>query len=74
MSANDGDDSKGRNLSFYDGDVLFLTSNITRSDSAVKLKVQAPNSGIGTMSRFPLGSYIQVDDEIMRVSTSTLSA
>ena len=73
MSANGGDIDKGRSLSFYDGDVLTLTSSISKSDSAVKLKVQLPSSGIGTMSRFPLGSYIQVDNEIMRVASSTLS-
>ena len=73
MSANGGDIDKARSLSFYDGDVLTLTSSISKSDSAVKLKVQLPSSGIGTMSRFPLGSYIQVDNEIMRVASSTLS-
>ena len=73
MSANGGDIDKGRRLTFYDGDVLTLTSAISKSDSAVKLNVQVPNSGIGTISRFPLGSYIQVDNEIMRVASSTLS-
>ena len=79
MSANDTD--AGRNLSFYDGDVLILKNNsaisggtgIGRGEGEVKLKVQAPNSGIGIMARFPLGSYIQVDNEIMRISSSSLS-
>ena len=79
MSANDTD--SGRNLSFYDGDVLILKNNgtvpggtgIGRGEGEVKVKVQAPNSGIGIMARFPLGSYIQVDNEIMRVSSSSLS-
>jgi len=31
------------------------------------------DSGISTTNRFELGSYIQVDDEIMRVVTSTLA-
>ena len=74
MSANDGD--VGRNLSFYDGDILILKNNsalpeggtgIGRGETEVKLKVQAPSSQIGIMARFPLGSYIQVDNEIMRV-------
>jgi len=29
--------------------------------------------GIGTEKRLPLGSYIQIDNEIMRISTNTLS-
>ena len=82
MSANDGDSDAERNLSFYDGDVLILKNNSTlpeggsgigRGESEVKLKVQAPGSQIGIMARFPLGSYIQVDNEIMRVASSTLS-
>jgi len=32
-----------------------------------------PSSGIGTTERFPIGSYVQVDNEIMRVSSSFLS-
>ena len=82
MSANNGDSDAERNLSFYDGDVLILKNNSTlpeggsgigRGESEVKLKVQAPGSQIGIMARFPLGSYIQVDNEIMRVASSTLS-
>ena len=79
MSANDAisnstnENLSARGLSFYDGDVLVLTDSIGRAESDVKLTVQLPSSGIGTMSRFPLGSYIQVDNEIMRVSSSTLS-
>jgi len=80
MSANDGD--VARNLTIYDGDVLILKNNsalpeggtgIGRGETEVKLKVQAPSSQIGIMARFPLGSYIQVDNELMRVASSTLS-
>ena len=80
MSANDGD--VARNLTIYDGDILILKNNsalpeggtgIGRGETEVKLKVQAPSSQIGIMARFPLGSYIQVDNEIMRVASSTLS-
>ena len=79
MSANDAvsnstnENLSARGLSFYDGDVLVLTSAIGRAESDIKLTVQLPSSGIGTMSRFPLGSYIQVDNEIMRVASSSLS-
>jgi len=37
------------------------------------MQVEVPNAGIGTALRFPLGSYIQIDSEIMRITTSELS-
>ena len=76
LSANDKtSDSSGENLgsrgfSFYDNEILTLGSNITNETS---LHVTVPNSGISTTSRFPIGSYIQIDDEIMRIKTRTLS-
>lgn len=68
-------DSSGENLGtrglpIYENDSLVLLSSITTETS---LPVQVVNSGIATTKRFPLGSYIQVDNEIMRISTSTLS-
>ena len=79
MSANNAvSDSSGENLavrgySFYGGDVLTLTSAVNNNPATVTLEVDLPSSGIGTMARFPLGSYIQIDNEIMRVASSTLS-
>jgi len=79
MSSNDGTSDVNdenlsiRGLSFYDGDVLTLKAGVSNDAGVNTLKVELPSSGIGTMSRFPLGSYIQVDNEIMRVSSSTLS-
>ena len=62
-----------RGLSFYGGDVLTLTSAVNNNPATVTLEVDLPSSGIGTMTRFPLGSYIQIDNEIMRIASSTLS-
>jgi hypothetical protein len=59
-----------RGLSFYDGQTLTLLSNVTNDTT---FHVQTTNSGIGTLARFPLGSYIQIDNEIMRITSSTLS-
>ena len=42
--------------------------------SSNKLKVGLPGTGVGTMSRFSYGSYIQVDNEIMRISQSNMTA
>ena len=76
LSANDRtSDSSDENLgargySFYDNEVLILGSNISNQTS---LHVSVPNSGISTTNRFEIGSYVQVDDEIMRITSSTLS-
>ena len=59
-----------RGLSFYDNETLTLQANLT-SGSAVQVVV--PNAGIGTAIRFPLGSYIEIDGEIMRVISSEMS-
>ena len=76
MSAADATSDAGnenlgtRGLSFYDNETLALKANLT---SASVIQVEVPNAGIGTALRFPLGSYIQIDGEVMRVTTSELS-
>ncbi|MHA2201507.1 MAG: tail fiber domain-containing protein [Candidatus Thorarchaeota archaeon] len=76
LSANDktsdvdGENLGARGFFFYGNETAILQSNITNETS---LHVQTTNSGISTTNRFELGSYIQVDDEIMRITTSTLS-
>ena len=73
MSANNAisdreDENLGsRGFSIFDNDYLTLQSIVTTGS---KLTVDLTNS---EMNRFPLGSYIQIDDEIMRVSSSVLS-
>jgi len=69
-SDKDGENIGSRGLSIYGNEYLTLKEDITPSDTA--FKVLLPNSGIGTMTRFPLGTYIQIDNEIMRISASTL--
>jgi len=74
-SVNDAtSDVRGENLgirgvSFYDNESLILVQTVNNTT----LRVSVPKSGISTTSRFPLGSYIQVDEEIMRIRSSTLS-
>jgi len=76
MSDNDkvsdvtGENLGSRGFSFYDNEILTLGEAITVDTSFI---VNVPNSGISTTSRFELGSYIQVDNEIMRITSSTLS-
>ena len=75
MSANDatsdvaGENVGIRDFTFYDNDSLILDS----FTSDTQIKVSSPVAGISTAQRFPLGSYIQVDSEIMRIVSSTLN-
>ena len=69
-SDESGENLGARGLSFYDKETLTLGANITSETSIV---VSSPVAGIGTAIRFPLGSYIQIDSEMMRVTSSSLS-
>jgi len=75
-SANSGASDKSdenlgsRAFAIYGGETLTLGAGITATTT--QFAVSVPESGIGTMSRFPLGSYIQIDEEIMRVANDTL--
>lgn len=60
-----------RQVSFYENETISLTTAISDDSSANTLVVLSINSGIGTDARFPLGSYIQVDNEIMRITSSS---
>ena len=59
-----------RGLPILENEYLELLSDIT---SESEFPVRLVNSGIGTTRRFPLGSYIQIDNEIMRITSSSLS-
>ncbi len=65
-----GENLAMRGVSIYDNDYLILQSNILLETT---LPVSLPSSGIGTTKRFALGDYIQVDSEIMRITSSTLT-
>ena len=69
-SGPDGENLGTRGLSFFDNETLTLTEDLTTGS---QMKVVVPNAGIGTALRFPLGSYVQIDNEIMRVTSSELS-
>jgi microcystin-dependent protein len=76
LSANEAiSDDTGENLAsrgsfIYENECMELLTDI-QSDST--FPVRLINSGIGTTRRFSLGSYIQIDNEIMRITSSTLS-
>jgi len=75
LSANDASsDTSDENISvrgahLFDDEIAFVNSFTSQS----VIKVGLPGSLTSVMSRFPYGCYIQVDDEIMRVSLPTLS-
>jgi hypothetical protein len=77
LSANNASsDSSGENLgtrsiTLYDEENLVVGATITASSTTIK--VSSPVGAAATTNRFPLGSYIQIDEEIMRVSTGTLT-
>ena len=71
---NLGENIGTRTLSFYDNNTLVTNQSINVSTS--QFKVTLPGGSTTTEkieSRFPVGSYIQIDNEIMRVSSSSLT-
>jgi len=68
LSSNDGvsdtttENFGARTVTFYDNDRFTLSSAITTETS-----LTITSSGIGTANRLSLGSYIQIDNEIMRI-------
>jgi hypothetical protein len=76
LSSNEGvADDTGENLAsrdafFYDNEIMILDSDI---ENEATFPVSLFNGATGLVKRFPLGSYIQIDNEIMRITSSTLS-
>jgi len=72
FSANAGisdrsDENLGeRAFAIYGGETATLNQNITETTSPFKV------TGTNIISKFPLGSYIQIGEEIMRVANDTL--
>jgi hypothetical protein len=60
-----------RQTSFYGNEIVRLTAAITDDSAATTLQVSSITSGIGTGARFSMGSYIQIDSEVMRITSSS---
>ena len=87
MSANDeiSDASQesiaARGNSFYGGDAIQLRSDLDIfvsptspiPQSSISVRNIAADTPDGIIERFPIGTYIQIDDEIMRVAATTMS-
>ena len=58
-----------RSVSFFDNETLTLAALLSPADITIQV-----SSSVGSiLKRFPLGSYIQIDEEILRIVSSTLS-
>ena len=66
---NLGENLGTRGLPTYDNEVLFLGQNLTSQEQFI---VTLPTGATDVISRFPLGSYIQVGNEIMRIRSTNL--
>ena len=76
LSDKENENVGSRGLSFYDGDFFFLGADATNSTT---LTITLPNgsalnSDAEILARFPLGTYFQAGDEIMRRSSTTAPA
>ncbi len=65
ISDENGENFGTRNVSFYDNQTFILTSELTTGST-----INISHTGIGTAQRLPLGCYIQIDNEIMRITSS----
>jgi hypothetical protein len=74
LASNDGSsDQASENLStrtsfIFDKEIAYVVG----FTDDTKIRISVPSSGVGTANRFYYGSYIQIDDEIMRVASNTL--
>ena len=75
----DGENLGSRGITFYDNESGILVNQLTTASSggitnfAITAYSEQGTVGVGTTARFPLGSYIKVNNEIMRVASSTLT-
>jgi len=74
VSDKSDENLQSRAITVFDGETLTLSESggINANSTTTSFSVSSPGIA-GTMTRFPLGSYIQVDNEIMRIASSSLS-
>ncbi len=74
LSSKSGENLGVRGLSIFDHETLKLNELISSSDSAFKVTLSdGTTNATSIVSRFPLGSYIEINGEIMRIASSSLS-
>ena len=70
-SDDEGENLGARGFYFYGNERYTLVTALTTASTNIKLKLHGVDDS--TVSRFELGSYIQIDDEIMRITSNKLS-
>ena len=60
-----------RQFTFFNGDTATLVADITDAEGATAIRLSS--TGISTAARFPIGSYVQIEDEVMRITSASLS-
>ena len=75
LSGAGGENIGARGLSVFDHDTLIATEEVTSNKSSFSVSLFDGSTTVGQiLGRFPLGSYIQIDNEIMRISKDSLSS
>ena len=69
---DEGENLGSRGFNFFANESALLSEDIGEAEADNQFKISLPNSGIGTAQRFSIGDYIDVDGEIMRITTNTL--
>jgi len=77
LSSNKGVSDKtdenlqARGITIFDDEILTVTESSGISTTGTSFSVSGAQGGV--IDRFPLGTYVQVDNEIMRISSDSLS-
>ncbi len=58
-----------RYFNFYGGDQVGLKTNISNTDTSIPVQ----HTGVGTASRFSIGDYLEINEEIVRIAANGLS-
>ena len=80
LSANDGLSGKGnenlsvRGVELFDKETAQLSSLMASNTDKVPVSLSGRVNDVNLISRFPYGSYIIIDEEIMRVKSTALIA
>jgi len=62
---------RARGITIFDDEILTVTESSGISTTGTSFSVSGAQGGV--IDRFPLGTYVQVDNEIMRISSDSLS-
>ena len=69
-----GENIDVRGFNIFDNETLILNEAVGTGDAAFKVKLpDGTTTATSIVSRFPLGSYIQIGGEIMRIASKPLS-